>query len=765
MGTGRHTLGIFYDIIERTEFKEKCVCEQATDEFIRHLMHDELNVQERGLVENHHLYDWLFECYYTEEERRVLDLFSLMISERKTAIYGTGMIACFLLNCGFYKRIAGVMTRAKRGDFFCGKKIMTERQVTETGVTQIILAAKVRNYCVIKERIGDFCEKNGILLRGLNGRNLFQWFDIKGFRYNIADRKCFLKDSASLRAEIDIHDVISFDVFDTLVMRKVLYPTDIFYIVGHKIRESDISPDVFAEKRIQADRDNKYEKNIFGIYRTLQDMLMLTDEERDYLMKLEIETEKQMILPRKEIVKAYQYARLHGKRVFLISNMHLPGMILNEILSGIGIEGYEKLLVSCDYHCSKTSGLFGVYREMIPEGRCLHVGDDEIADSAASKEGIDIFLIRSAVKMLKTSNMKTLTNYTYSVKEQNALGLLLSEIFNSPFAFRAGHGMIQVKTYKEWGYRFLGIYVLAYIEWLVGQLKESKIEKMLFSTRDGYLFYNLYEWYRENIDKSIPKAIYFRTSRKICYLASMSNEESIDFFLNYDNVYSPEELLEKRFLFKKDDILPHSGEDRREYIMKHKEKIFQKSAVIREKYLSYMDDIGLQKNKKYGFFDSYCRGTVQYLMEQFVPFELHGLYLGKIHNTFKLKKIQSFYEDKGEYLRLNDINEKRTLMEYCLSSPETNIIGMDADGEFIYAKEYRTDADIKHMLDIQEGIKEFFVDYYCSFPLTEGKFNGDFPNAVVNTMDFVDLTGECCDMDKIRSIDDMVNKGYAVWEK
>ena len=71
MGAGRHTLGIFYDIIERTEFKEKCVCEQATDEFIRHLMHDELNVQERGLVENHHLYDWLFECYYTEEERRM----------------------------------------------------------------------------------------------------------------------------------------------------------------------------------------------------------------------------------------------------------------------------------------------------------------------------------------------------------------------------------------------------------------------------------------------------------------------------------------------------------------------------------------------------------------------------------------------------------------------------------------------------------------------------------------------------------------------
>ena len=103
-------------------------------------------------------------------------------------------------------------------------------------------------------------------------------------------------------------------------------------------------------------------------------------------------------------------------------------------------------------------------------------------------------------------------------------------------------------------------------------------------------------------------------------------------------------------------------------------------------------------------------------------------------------------------------------MEYCFSSPETNIIGMDDDGEFMYAKEYRTDRDIRHMLDIQEGIKEFFVAYYSSFPLGEESFGGSLPNAVINTMDFVDLTGECSDMHTIKSVDDMVNKGYAVWE-
>lgn len=765
MKTGKHSLDRFYNIIKQTDFKGKCVSEQETDKFISHLMHDGLDMQERRLVEEHHLYDWLFQYYYTEEERQILEQFSQMISERKTVIYGTGIVARFLLNCGFYQQIAGIMARAKSGETFCGKKIMSEGQLLEDGVTQIILASKTRNYQIIKERISDFCESNGILLRGLNGRNLLQWYDVKGLRCSSADRKYFSMDSESLRAEIDNHDIISFDVFDTLVMRKVLYPEDIFYVAGHKVGKSGISPDIFAEKRRYADRHNKYEKNIYGIYRTMQDILGLTDEEREQFMELEIETEKEMLIHRKEVVSAYQYALLQGKRVFLISNMHLPETIMKEILSDLGIEGYEKLLVSCDYHCNKTSGLFRIFREMVPKGRCLHIGDDDIADRAAFEEDIDVFLIRSAISLLKTSNLKTLTGYVHSMKEKNALGLLLSEIFNSPFALEAGCGMICVRTYKEWGHHFLGIYVVAYFDWLIRKLKESQIEKMLFSTRDGYLFYNLYEWYRENIDKNIPKAVYFKTSRKLCYLAAMSNEESIDFYLKYDNVYAPDELLEKRFLFEKNDILPYSGEDRREYIMKHKEKIFWKSEIIRDAYLSYMNDIGLQENKKYGFFDSYCRGSVQYLMEQFVPFELQGLYQGKIHNTFELKKIQSFYEDEGNYLKLDDINEKRTLMEYCFSSPETNIIGMNGNGEFMYAREYRTEKDIKHMLDIQEGIRDFFVEYYKAFPLGAEEFKGDLSNAVINAMDFADLAGECRDMDTIRSIDDMVNKGYAVWEK
>ena len=61
MKTGRDSRDRFYMIIEQTDIKRKDITEQTIDEFIRHLIHDELDNQERLLVEEYHLYDWHFQ--------------------------------------------------------------------------------------------------------------------------------------------------------------------------------------------------------------------------------------------------------------------------------------------------------------------------------------------------------------------------------------------------------------------------------------------------------------------------------------------------------------------------------------------------------------------------------------------------------------------------------------------------------------------------------------------------------------------------------
>lgn len=756
----------FADMISQSHWKERCETVQNLDAFIMHLIHDEQEEQERRFAEEHHLAEWLFPHYYTDEEGEILKQFAQMASERRTAVYGTGAVARLLLNCGFYGQVAGVMAAGRAEKNFCGKSLMDESQVLEARVSQIIVAAKTINYPVITGRISGFCEKNGILLRGLNGRNLVKWFDSNTIKNSKKDRRYLELHSEILKKEICRHDVISFDVFDTLVMRKVLKPSDIFYLVGQQAEGLGLTPESFAERRQYAEHHNIYEKNIFGIYHMLQDLLVLTDRQRDHLMELEIGIEEQLLVPRQEIMEIFQVAISHKKPVYLISDMYLPESVLEKLLFKLGIKGYEKLLVSCDYHCGKTSGLAQIYKQTVIGKSCLHIGDNEIADGDAfAKEGIDTFIIHSALRLSQLTSFQSLQEYAYTKDEQNALGLLYAKFLNSPFALNQGRGLVQTGTYREWGYLFLGVYITAYFDWLCREIRKNKIEKMLFSTRDGYIFYRIYCWYRENVDGSLPEAVYFKTSRKICYIASLAEEENIDFFLGYDDVYCPEELLNKRFLLEKEEISPcPDGMGRREYVMMHKEIIYRKAETVRKQYLAYMEGLGLHEGAEYGFFDSYCRGTVQFLLEQFVPFKLCGLYLGKIYQTRKLNKVLSFYKDRGNYLRMDDVNEKRTLLEYCLSSPETNIIGMDAEGNFRYAKEYRAPRDIEHMMEIQRGAEDFFVEYYSAFHTGGDGFGTDLPNAVIHLTDQVELTGECSDMGKIRSIDDMTDRGYAVLE-
>ena len=61
----------FADMISQSHWKERCETVQNLDAFIMHLIHDEQEEQERRFVEEHHLAEWLFPHYYTDEEGQI----------------------------------------------------------------------------------------------------------------------------------------------------------------------------------------------------------------------------------------------------------------------------------------------------------------------------------------------------------------------------------------------------------------------------------------------------------------------------------------------------------------------------------------------------------------------------------------------------------------------------------------------------------------------------------------------------------------------
>ena len=177
------------------------------------------------------------------------------------------------------------------------------------------------------------------------------------------------------------YDVISFDVFDTLIFRKVRKPTDIFYLLE---KEQNIPG--LAKKRIRAEqraRDAKYmrhntrEVSIEDIYRELD----IDGFDKYEIMHKEIEKELQNCYANPVMKKIAQILAGKHKTIVAVSDMYLHGEQIRQMLRKSGYEEILKIYSSCDYSAGKSDGrLFpDILQEWNP-GSLIHIGDNFNSD-------------------------------------------------------------------------------------------------------------------------------------------------------------------------------------------------------------------------------------------------------------------------------------------------------------------------------------------------------------------------------------------------
>lgn len=231
---------------------------------------------------------------------------------------------------------------------------------------------------------------------------------------------------------INQHGAVSFDLFDTLVTRRVLNPTDIFDIVGQRVKHVGIEAGDFRKNRHEAEMAVK-RGNIDDIYIRFGEMFGHQTDVCNRIKREEILCEKEYLLPRYSMAGIMEYAYRKGKIVSVISDMYLPREILEEFMNGIGIRHYHHVFVSCDYGKGKTEGLFGEYRKCVGERtRCLHIGDNAEADiKAPEKYGIKGFGVKSSYDLFMASNIKDVLTGT---SDTETVGNIVSMVFNDPFS-------------------------------------------------------------------------------------------------------------------------------------------------------------------------------------------------------------------------------------------------------------------------------------------------------------------------------------------
>lgn len=103
------------------------------------------------------------------------------------------------------------------------------------------------------------------------------------------------------------YDIITFDVFDTLITRCVIKPVDVFSIVEAKAKNNNIisKNNSFFNDRQEAENISYTEfgdfTTLYTIYNILKRDFKYTEKQCNWLKEVEIQTELAIVIPRKDM--------------------------------------------------------------------------------------------------------------------------------------------------------------------------------------------------------------------------------------------------------------------------------------------------------------------------------------------------------------------------------------------------------------------------------------------------------------------------------
>lgn len=697
------------------------------------------------------------ECQCDSDIIHVFEKNYYHIKNKKIALYGKGPRTQIIVEGLPDYNIVGIMDRDIKEGVIYGKRVLSYDAVLEEKIDIIILVTREWSTPFVYNRIGKFCLYNHITLFDVEGNNLFM--SMGEVKDEIQLDSYFDVSEMDLKSKIQEYDIISFDIFDTLIMRKTLLPTDVFVIVGHKAKKMGIYVPNFSEVRKKAEQEVLHQNpSIYDIYARLHEITGIERTELERILDLEIETEREVLLRRDKMVEILQYAISLGKRVCLISDMYLPKDILISILTGLDITGYEQIFVSCDYNASKCSGLFDIFKRQIRGKTYLHIGDNRVADLLCAEPfGIDGFYIKKSLDMLDISGYASIRSYLTNINERSMVGLFIAKVFNNPFALYHSEGRAKVNNIYDFGYLFVSEAITDFVIWLVENLRKRQYDRVLFAARDGYIIQKMYDQYlNKKKIKDAPESYYFYISRMVVSNASIETEKDIQWFATQPYAFGPEERLINKFGFTVEEILSYNDTfpDEVHYELAQKELIYKRSKEVRENYYKYVKRLGIDKNQKCAFVDLVSSGTCQYFMERIKLLNFDAFYLcyynigdkerDAMYHSERWNEILNKNNSYMSYLQSSNIYQEYWLLETILTSEEASIRDFDEFGNPIFAQEHRSESEMSFVQEIHRAILDYFEDY--SMLYIE---NISISGIVADTLyGFKNLkyTNECCEI-------------------
>lgn len=646
---------------------------------------------------------------------------------------------------------------------------------------RLIFVNELKKYQINVKKIDDLsCDnKSLILLNNAKYKELFlENKEIQSKRINNKKgNRILCKSLDELLNKIIGYDIISLDLFNTLIDFKYLQPNDLHKIISIKVA-SIVNSSKFDHEKYRIKAEEIVRSN------TLNNEISLKEIYAQYLLltclpafivnkicELEINTLLTLTKIRNSGKKIFDFAKETDKIICITSDFYIGKIFIEKLLKHNNYDiNKSNIYISCDLNLSKKNGTMYKYlEEKYPDKKILHIGDNFQVDvKQALDNGIDSLHFPSNLETQKCS--KPSFNYfekvfnnqifnNYNIEQSFALSEIVSMRYDNPFSVERIKKI--PNNIKDIGFSFLGPIITSFTFWLLNKINENKIDTILFLSRDGYLLKKAFDLLIKKLNLNI-QTHYLYSSRKFLNLININYDfnninEIIDtriskckikyflskrFEIDADTELSTLDLQGTGFT-NFDDIMELPKDKGRILLLckNIRSIIIKKSIHFLKNYKDYLfQEIHDIKNSKFAIVDIGYFGSMQNCLQNIFNeynTKLLGFYFATrkeiYFSEYLSKNCYGFLADKYLIadLGLPSICRKFGSFEFLLSAPHGSLDNIYIENEEIKIKLIDSSIEkeqFKDLIVLHNNALKFIYNIICIY--------SDLKKIGINYLDF-----------------------------
>lgn len=478
-----------------------------------------------------------------------------------------------------------------------------------------------------------------------------------------------------VKARIRCVKVVSFDIFDTLLVRPYPRPTDAFYHIElHYKRPGFRDARIDAERHARALAPNRDDITLDDIYAQMPPAFA-------DMKQSEMDWEYTSLRVNPEMQQVWDNARAQGKKIVIASDMYLPSDFIAQILKKNNLGDYDKLYVSGEINCAKWSGKMydRILRDFkIQPNQMLHIGDNAISDFKTPRcMGINAAQYPQMMRQFLKQNKRA--RHYFNECGNDLGGGILTALMAMRWNAARFDKSLDENYWTKIGYEYGGPVIYAYDRFIEQTARDQGIEQLMFIARDGYTLQRVFKTFNSSLSHSYVYAPRFL--KLICLLDYDKvniNIKHPSAIVNYFSEKYPEIAL------LRNQMVLDTCTQYHDFIESNK-KLFEKYAALEKgQYRNYLTGVAKSTDNLAIVDTIACNFSSRKVIEAALGHSCVGFYwLLMQGKTSPHHYVNYMFADNNREWFMSQ-TKNWNFMEFLMTAPEFPIKNVNPDGTPVY---------------------------------------------------------------------------------